>query len=282
MTAAADCLPPPRLERAIGELLVSFKPSDAETVLKGLRQAGCLRARFPRRLVPGWKDVVLLNTSGGIAGGDRLDLGFSVDTGASATIAAQAAERFYRCVVGGGPPVVRTSIAVAPGGAAEWLPQETILFDGSRLDRRLDVSVSGDARFLGVETLVFGRAAMGEVVRDAWVRDLIRVRRDGALLLHDAVRLDGPADAILHRAAVAGGGRAVATVVYVAPDVEGRLEAVRSALEAAADTDAAASAWNGMLIARIVGADGASLRRVIMVVLSALRDQRPLPRVWMC
>lgn len=276
---------PPLLERAIGELRVSFKPSTTGTALQALRQSGCLRARFPRRLLPNWMDVVLLNTSGGIAGGDRLDLAFAVEANASATIAAQAAERFYRCVPGGGPSVVRTSVTVAPGGSAEWLPQETILFDGSRLDRRLDVSVAGDARFLGVETLVFGRTAMGEVVRDAWVRDLIRVRRDGALLLHDAVRLDGPVDTLLRRAAVGDGGRAVATVVYVAPDAESRLDPVRSALDDRGGDgagDVAASAWNGMLIARIVGADGASLRREILRVLSALRDQRPLPRVWMC
>ncbi|HYZ22457.1 MAG TPA: urease accessory protein UreD, partial [Rhodopila sp.] len=226
----------------------------------------------------GWMDIVTLNTSGGIAGGDRLDLRFSVARGARATIAAQAAERFYRLVPGGEASVVRASVDVAAGGAAEWLPQETILFDECGLDRRLEVSVAGDARFLGLETLVFGRAAMGETVATASVRDLIRVRRDGVLLLHDAVRLEGAVDAALRRAAVAGGCRAVGTVVYVGPDAEARLDAVRERLGA----EAAASAWNGMLIARIVAADGAALRRSATGILSALRDGRPLPRVWMC
>jgi urease accessory protein len=126
--------------------------------------------------------------------------------------------------------------------------------------------------------LVFGRSAMGERVATASVHDLIRIRRDGALLLHDAVRLDGAVDAVLRRAAVAGGCRAVGTVVYVAPDAEGRLDAVRKRL----GPEAGASAWNGMLIARIVVADGAALRRSAVDILSALRDGRPLPRVWMC
>ena len=110
----------------------------------------------------GLVDVVTLNTSGGIAGGDRLDSAFSVRTGARATIAAQAAERFYRALPGGAPSQVRTRIAVADGAAVEWLPQETILFDRCALDRRLHVELAADAWFLGVETLVFGRAAMGE------------------------------------------------------------------------------------------------------------------------
>jgi urease accessory protein len=223
-------------------------------------------------------DIVTVNTSGGTAGGDRLDMAFVVALGAQATIAAQAAERFYRRVAGGEASVVHTSVDVGAGGTAEWLPQETILFDGCGLDRRLEVSVAGDARFLGLEMLVFGRSAMGERVATASVHDLIRIRRDGALLLHDAVRLDGAVDAVLRRAAVAGGCRAVGTVVYVAPDAEGRLDAVRKRL----GPEAGASAWNGMLIARIVVADGAALRRSAVDILSALRDGRPLPRVWMC
>ena len=104
------------------------------------------------------------------------------------------------------------------GAALEWLPQETILFDRCALDRRLEVDLAADARFLGVETVVFGRTAMGETVRQGWLRDLIRVRRGGELLLHDAIRLDGAIDASLRRPAVGGGARVVATMVYVAPD----------------------------------------------------------------
>ena len=113
-----------------------------------------------------------------------------------------------------------TGCMVAAGACAEWLPQETILFDRCAVDRRLDVELADDAWFLGVESLVFGRAAMGEQVRQAWLRDGIRIRRDGRWLLHDAVRLDGEVDAALRRPAIAGGARAMATLVHVAPDAE--------------------------------------------------------------
>ena len=79
-----------------GNYALSSSRLGSETVLDELRQVGCLKARFPRRIVSGWMDVVTLNTSGGIAGGDRLDLAVEARAGAQATIAAQAAERFYR------------------------------------------------------------------------------------------------------------------------------------------------------------------------------------------
>jgi urease accessory protein len=270
---------PSLLQRAVGELRVVVKQFGPETVLDELRQAGCLKARFPRRVVSGWMDVVMLNTGGGVAGGDRLDLSFTVGAGGRATIAAQAAERFYRALAADAPSRVRTRLTLQSGASLEWLPQETILFDRCALDRRLEVDLAGDARFLGVETLVFGRTAMGERVQHGWLRDLIRIRRGGKLLLHDAIRLDGEIDAAMRRAAVGGGASVVATIVYVAPDATARLDAVRAVLERA---EAGASVWNGMLVARILGAGSASVRASVIAALEALRESRPLPRVWLC
>ena len=121
---------------------------------------------------------------------------------------------------GSAPSVVRTSLEIASDAAAEWLPQETILFDRCSLERRLVVDMAAGAWFLGVEMLVFGRAAMGERVVSARLRDLIQVRRGGSLLLHDAIRLDGEVDRVMQRTAIAGGARAVATLVHVAPDAD--------------------------------------------------------------
>jgi urease accessory protein len=272
------------LQRAVGELRVAVKRFGAETVLDDLRQAGCLKARFPRRVVSGWMDVVMLNTGGGVAGGDRLDLSFSVGERSQATVAAQAAERFYRARVADAPSRVRTRLAVEAGGALEWLPQETILFDRCALDRRLEVDLAADARFLGVETLVFGRIAMGERVRQGFLRDLIRVRRGGELLLHDAIRIDGEIDAALQRAAVGAGTSVVATMIYVASDAAEKLAPVRAALEpvGVAAIEAGASAWNGMLVTRILGADSSSVRGMMVAALDVLRQARPLPRVWLC
>ena len=274
LTAATGGVP---LQRAFGQLAVSIGRRGETSVLDDLRQVGCLKARFPRGDSPDWLNIVMLNTSGGIAGGDALEHRFVVGPGARATIAGQAAERFYRALTCGDASSVRTRLTVAPGSAAEWLPQETILFDGCSVRRRLTAELSADAWFVGVESLIFGRAAMGEVVQRASLRDLIEIRRDDRLLLYDAIRLEGEVAEAMRRAAVADGARAIATVVHVAPDAEAMLNAVRTAAP-----QCGASAWDGMLIARVLAPDSAVLRAAVIDILRVLRRGRPLPRVWLC
>jgi urease accessory protein len=268
-------------QRAQGELGLAFRLREGRTVLDDLRQQGCLKARFPRAERAGWAGAVTLNTSGGVAGGDRLASRIALAAGAQATIASQAAERVYRALPASPPSLVRTSIDLAPGAALDYLPQETILFDGCALDRRLEIALHGDAWFLGVETLVFGRAAMGEQLRQARLADTIRLRHDGRLLLHDAIRLDGNVAAALDRPAVGAGARVVTTLIHAAPDAAARLEPLRDAL-ALPGVEAGVSAWDNLLIARLAAPDGACQRRAVVAGLAALRDGRPLPRVWLC
>ncbi len=272
-------VPAPVHQRAQGALRLSFKRRSAATVLDGLRQEGCLKARFPRIEHHAWAGVVTLNSSGGVAGGDVLDTTVAAGPGTQATVASQAAERFYRALPGTAPAKVSTALHVAPGASLEWLPQESILFDRCAVRRRLSVDLAADAWFLGVEQLVFGRTAMGEAVHEAGFRDLIQVRREGRLLLHDAIRLDGPVQSLLDRRATGGAARGVATLIHAAPDAETKLDPLRQAL---AGHDAGASAWNGMLVARIVAPDGACLHAAVVAGLAVLRAGRPLPRVWLC
>lgn len=248
-------------------------------MLDGLRQEGCLKARFPRTERGAWSGAVTLNTAGGVAGGDVLDSSIGAGPGTRATVASQAAERFYRALPGSNPAAVTTRLHVAAGAALEWLPQEAILFNRCALRRRLLVDLAEGSWFLGVESLVFGRTAMGEQVSEASLRDVVELRRGGRLALHDAIRLDGPVQPVLERRASGAGARAVATILHAAPDAAARLDPLRAALAA---WDAGASAWDGMLIARIVAVDGACLRRAVVAGLNVLRDGRPLPRVWEC
>lgn len=281
MYGGASLSDQPTHQRAVGELRLSVKRRDAATVLDGLRQSGCLKARFPRPERGAWMNAVTLNTSGGVAGGDRLSSTISAGEGTQVTIAAQAAERFYRALPGAAPAQLRTRIAVGAGASFEWLPQETIFFDRCAMDRRLEIDLAPDAWFLGVESLVFGRAAMGETVEHARIADTIRIRRDGRLLLHDAIRIDGEVAATLRRPAIAGAARAVATLLHVAPDAETALDRLRGAFEGLPAT-CAASAWDGMLIARIIASSSAELRAAVTNGLQILRNSRPMPRVWLC
>jgi urease accessory protein len=267
-----------QLERARGEIAVSFEQRGNRTVLADLRQVGSLKLRFPRQETGGWASAVMLNLSGGVAGGDRLATTVSIGAEAKATIATQAAERIYRTRHASEPAQITGEINVARGGACEWLPQETILFNRSALDRQLNIVLAEDAWFLGVEMLVFGRSAMGERLEQAQFADTIRVQRGGRLVLHDAIRFEAAA---LARPAVAAGMLAAATVLCAAPGAEECLAQLRAVL-LTSRTEWGASAWDGIVLARILAPDYMSLRAAVVTGLQVLRGSRPLPRVWLC
>lgn len=283
MSAAASPSDAPALQRASGTLRLAAKLRDGGTALDVLYQAGCLKARLPRPEPGAWFSAVTLNSSGGIAGGDTLSGEITAGAGTRLTVTAQAAERFYRALPASPPARVATRLAVGAGAALEWLPQESILFDGSALTRTLDIELAEDAWFLGVEWLVFGRTAMGETVRRARIADTIRLRRTGRLVLHDAVRLPENVAAALARPAIGGGAVAMATILFATPSADAMLTPVRAALHAAGDgTQAGASAWDGMLLTRLLATNAAQLRRSVIAALAVLREARPLPRVWLC
>lgn len=262
--------------RSSGTVRLSFMRSGTRDVLRDSFQQGCLRVRLPRE-TSGGTQAVLMNTAGGLACGDRLDQALAWEAGTAVAVTTQAAEKVYRAIDGGATVVTR--LRVAAGATAEWLPQETILFDGARLTRDIAVDMSDDARFVGVEMVVLGRAAMGETMRHGGLVDRWRVRRGGRLIYADAVRIEGDAAAAMARPALGGGATAFATILCVAPDVAGRLDAVRAVLDAA---HGAASAWDGMLAVRLLARDAAMLRRMLLLALEIVRDGRKLPRSWMC
>ena len=255
-----------------------MRGADGRTALAGLHQSGAGRVRFPRPAGDDAPEAVLLNTAGGLTGGDRMSIEVALGAQCSATVTSAAAEKVYRAL--DGEAAVQVRLDVGEGAHLAWLPQPTILFDRSRLDRRTEVAISGNASFLAVETLIFGRAAMGEDVRHGACRDSWRVRRDGRLVFADTFLVDGEVASILDRGATLDGARAAAMLLWAAPDAPARLDEVRALVRDTACA-AGASAWNGLLVVRAIARDGASLQALLGPVITRLTG-RPLPRVWQC
>ncbi|MGE0658536.1 MAG: urease accessory protein UreD [Reyranellaceae bacterium] len=269
------------LARAQGELRLAFRRRGPDTVLDTLYQQGCAKARLPNAGPDGWKSAVAINTAGGLTGGDSLAVSVDWRDGARALVAGQAAEKIYRAA--SDVARVRTRLSVGAGAWAEYLPQETILFDAAALDRDTVVGLMPDSNFLGLESVVLGRQAMGESVRQGRLRDAWRVFRGGRLVYADAISAEGDIAARFARAAIGGGARAFATIVAAAPDIEALLAPVRQALaEGAHESEAGASCWDGLLVVRILAADGQRLQRLLPLALAPLRQGRALPRVWRC
>jgi urease accessory protein len=261
--------------RARGSIVLAVRASAGVTRRSRLREEGPLHVRCPGP-ASAELEAVIVNTAGGVAGGDRFTLGVTVEPEARLIVTTAAAEKVYRTLA----PEARIDVKldVAAGGSLAWLPQETILFDRARLKRSIDVDLAEDARLVLAEAIVFGRSGMGEVVHDSFLFDRWRLRRGGRLMHAEALRLDGAVASRLAQPAVANGGIAVATVLVV-PGDEGTTAGVR-ALGDRFRGEVGVSAWNGLAAVRLCAADGEALRHDLVAVLVAVRGA-PLPRLWL-
>ncbi|MGA7433136.1 MAG: urease accessory protein UreD [Xanthobacteraceae bacterium] len=262
--------------RAVGRIALAVDQALGVTRRRRVHEAGSLRVRFPNQDMPGMLDAVIVNTAGGMTGGDRFDIDIEVAAGAALTVTTAAAEKIHRSLAPDTEIAVR--LQVGSCGTLAWLPQEMIVFDRVRLKRAIDVDLAPDAHLLLAEAVIFGRSAMGEAVTSGKLLDRWRVRRGGALVFAETVRLDGMVAETLARRAVAAGGVAVASVLKI-PGGDDDVTAVRAAAENLRG-EVGISAWNGHAVVRLVAPGGEILRHDLMVVLRTLHS-RPLPRLWL-
>ncbi len=272
---------PDELERAVGKLGLVVRSTGGSDAIHDLHQSGCGRFLFPARDKAHPLEAVVVNTAGGLTGGDRFDITVSVGQGARAVLATQACEKIYAS--SGATAKLSTRLKVQNGAVLRWLPQETILFDHSALERSLTIDMAGTADVLAGEAILLGRQAMGEELTRARLRDRWRIRRDGRLIFAEETAVGGkPGDWPALRSGCALLGQdttALATIVHVAPGVERRLDAVRAIMESTG-IDGGASAFDGLLVMRMVAPSGLALRRTLLQLLEHGLDGR-LPRVWM-
>jgi urease accessory protein len=281
-TSPSEVLP---IARMHGQVELAFAGGAGRTRLKTLFQKAPLRVLFPLDAGAGASSAVLVTTSGGLAGGDTLAVNIETEEGARAVVTQQAAEKIYRSL--GETCRVRIGLRAAAASWLEWLPQETIVFDGARLDRLTRVDVAEDARLLAGEIIVFGRSAHGEQVRNGLLRDGWRVYRGGQLVWADALRLAFDRHGPLSSAACLAGAAAVATLIYAAADARVLLEWARE-IVAPLDCDGlriGVTMVSGLLLVRWLAMDALALRSAFGQCWAAWRaragDLPPaVPRVW--
>lgn len=266
------------LPRTEGSVRLELVGRGNRTRLFRLEQSGAARLRFPRTDPADPCEAVLINTAGGLTGGDQFQVAAALGAGARAVLTTAAAEKIYRSRQGHAR--VSVALSVAGDGDLAWLPQPTIVFDRARLERLTEIELDAQARFLGVEMLIFGRTAMGESVWQGSLRDGWRLRRAGVLLFADSFRLEGPIAQALARPAVLDGARATGLLLYAAPDAAARLHEVRALAQGAASL-LGVSSYNGLLLARAVAPDGRTLQADLTRLLAGLHAGA-LPRIWKC
>ncbi|MBT7975378.1 MAG: urease accessory protein [Rhodospirillaceae bacterium] len=271
----------PKLQRLSGAARVGF--SGPESGLTELYQSNPCRVLLPRH-GDGPVEAVLLNTAGGITDGDELGYSIQATNGAHVLATTQAAEKVYQSR--GDDAEVHCHLHLEDNATLEWLPQETILFDRAALARKPDIVMDGNSRLLAMDWLLLGRLARGETLQAASVHDRWRLRRDGRLIWADDFRLTGDIESLRQRPALLAGARAMATLIYAAPDAGAQVKTAKRLIENCQGR-AGVSDRPGLLLCRFMARDGLTLRRDVEGFLSPFRAAihgrtLPLPRVWSC
>ena len=270
--AVAEVIASPALQRARGEGRVIAVARDGKTEIHSLYQEGCAKVRLPNTHSDALQ-AVLMNTAGGLTGGDHIRWTAAARPGAKLVLTTPACERVYRSI--GGDAKVENRLVAHEGAHIDWLPQETILFEGSRLDRRLEVDLLDGATLTAVEAVLIGREAMGESAPTARLRDNWRIRRNGKLIHAEATVLSG--DPTERRSlSLLDGAIAFATVLHVAPEAERRLDAVRALLP----ERGGASVIGERLTVRLLARGGLALRRSLSPIIALLSSAGSITRLW--
>ena len=260
----------PALQRAKGQVALHLSGDKIER----LYQSGCAKLMLPKTYGP-MREAVILNTAGGITGGDRLDIELKA-AGCALAATTQTAERLYRSSTS--PARIAVNLHAASGAVLHWMPQETIIFDGAGVDRTIRLDMDTASTCLLAETIVLGRQAMGEQVRAGHFTDNWRLYRDGRLFHAESVRLTGDIAAIMAASAGGNGARMLTTILYAGDDAEQQGRMIEP-LVGQCRSICAASFWGDRLVIRLASPHPPTARADINTLLGALRQQ-PMPRVW--
>ncbi len=264
-------------QRVAGLARLACGNIDGRTRLRRLYQDGSAKIRMPA-VSSDPLEAVLINTAGGLTGGDRLGWEVEVGAGASATVTTQACEKVYRAA--SDRAEVKVKLTVGESGRIAWLPQETIVFDRAAFFRTLDVELADGAEALLLEASVFGRLAMGERAASGSFHDRWRVSQAGLLVHAEDFRIGPGIAATLDRPAIAGGAIAVATLLMVSPRVEAMLDSVRGIVGGQGDASVWSVRKSGKLLARLYAEDGYQLRKRLVPLVELLNGRAGLPKLW--
>lgn len=265
---------PPKMQRAVGVGRLSVSQLNGKTRLNRLYQEGCAKIRIPKTYHGTALEAVVINTSGGVTGGDRMKWTFEAGPQTHLMLTTQACEKVYKS--SGGVAENSVSLTAASGARLAWLPQETILFNRSGFSRQINAELAPDAEALFLEPIVFGRRSMGETVENAELHDRWRISQNGSLIHAEDFRMSGKISETLQQRAVTNGQTAFATLLFVSPRAEGFLEQARVLV----GPNGGVSHWNGKLLARVIADDSFTLRKTLLPLVSLMNFEAELPKVW--
>lgn len=272
------------LQRAQGFSNIVVTGSERGTRIKEVFQRSPIRMLFPRIGGAPIEEAVLVNTAGGIAGGDRLEFGVTALAGAAIAVTSQAAEKIYQALKE--PARITTKLKAQEGARLAWLPQETIIFNHARLMRNTEIELSSGTELLALEWILLGRAAHGEEMVGGYITDGWLVKKDGRLVWADKFRVTDRIFPHLHRKALLSDCKAFATLIYFGPHVDTRLEWFRT-IAHPLECHCAATSVGGLIIIRLAAKLSSNVRLALRTLLQQFSCEFGpgpfrVPRMWSC
>jgi urease accessory protein len=272
------------LQRATGSCQIVLSGAKDGTRIKHVFQRSPIHVLFPRIAGAPIEEAVLVNTAGGIAGGDRLESSVTALGNASMAVTSQAAEKVYRALRE--PARVVTKLEAHETSRLAWLPQETIIFNWARLSRDTEINLSSGCELLALEWLVLGRTARGEEVVGGHITDTWRVKKDGRLIWADTLRVTDEIFPLVHRKALLSDCKAVASLIYFGPDLDKRLEFLRDLIPSL-QCQCAATSVSGLIVVRFSAKVPSDLRLALRSLLRQFGQELGpgpfrVPKMWSC
>jgi urease accessory protein len=272
------------LQRADGCGRLVLSGSENGTRIEDVFERSPTRIMFPRTGSCPVEEAVIINTGGGVAGGDRLECSVNALPGASIAVTSQAAEKVYRALYD--PARVATRLKAGESARLAWLPQETIVFNGARIHRTTEIELFSGAELLALEWLVLGRAAHGEIVVGGSVIDGWRVKRDGQLVWADSFRITDGTFVHLSRKALLSSCNAIATLIYFGLDLEKRLDFMRQIISSLG-CECAVTLVSGLIVARFAANQSSDLKLALRSFLQQFEPEIRsgpfrVPKMWSC
>lgn len=264
-------------------LALSYARREGRTVLARRGHRGPLRVQ--RDLYPEGGQTchnIVVHPPGGIAGGDALGFDVTLDAESAALLTTPGAAKWYRSE---GPWASQAlSFEVGPGAVLEWLPQETIVYDGVLADMATTVKLDNGAIYLGWEVLCLGRAAAGERFTAGRVRQRTEIWQGGKRLWVECARLEG-ADPLLDSPIGLLGHSVSATMIAAGRDVSAEVLAECRRVQASEGARAGVTRLPRLVVARYLGDSGENARRYFTLLWAVLRPvlkgcEAISPRIW--
>lgn len=274
------------MQRSVGVAKIAFKTRDHKTVLDDLYQQGSAKLRFARAEPNRLTEAVLINTSGGMTGGDTFTVNAKWGENTTAIITTQAAERHYKSL--GDTAIIDNQLEVAHNACGLWLPQESIMFDAAAYQRNTTINLTKTSKLLAIESSLFGRQAMGEIIHSGQVTEKWQIKRDNKLIFADAFGLENDIAAQLAKPAIAAGNTAISTIIYIGDDLATTCDQINSLIEQQ-NAIGRATIFNDIMLIRLFATSGQHLRQTIIKILNktlvkltkGADTENLLPRVWM-